>query len=81
MNRRQVIVLRVALAGTVLSLLLPPWGYGPWGALRFVGYSWIFAPPEGMSIALHHFVWQTGLLAVVTFLAYRLAGARPPGER
>lgn len=81
MNRKQVIVLRAALAVALLSLLFPPWGYGPWGALRFVGYSSIFSPPEGASIALHHFVWQTVMLAVVTFLSYRLAGAQPPGRR
>lgn len=81
MNRRQVIVLRIALAVAVLSMLCPPWGYGWWGAGAFVGYAWIVNPPAGASIALPHFIWQMVLLAVAAFLSYRLAGAQPPGER
>lgn len=79
--KRQRLVLWIAIALAIGSILYPPWARTSARATVFVGYGWIFDPPLHAVIALPHLAAQTVLLGVALgalYLLFRSSGPSSP---
>lgn len=71
--KAQRLVLWMGLGLAIASILYPPWARVSSRAEMFLGYAWIFDPPEYSVIALSHLAIQTALVGAAVGIAYLLS--------